>query len=206
MKEYGYIRVSATDQKEHRQLDAMAALGIPRAHLYIDKQSGKDFDRPAYRRLLKKLKPGDLLYISSLDRLGRDDYREMQEQWRILTKDKGVDIAVLDMPLLDTRQVKDLMGTFIADLVLQILSFLAQSELEHNKKRQAQGIAAAKARGVRFGPPNKQIPENFGVIVAEWESGQISLEQAFTQCDIGRTTFFHRLREYRQGRAEKSVQ
>ena len=199
MKKYGYIRVSATDQKENRQLDAMAALGILKTHIYIDKQSGANFDRPSYRRLLKKLKPGDLLYIESIDRLGRDHYREIQEQWRILTKDKGVDIVVLDMPLLDTRREKDLMGTFVADLVLQILSFLAQSEREHSRKRQAQGIASAKVRGVRFGPPCKPIPENFGAIVARWEQGQLSLSEAFSECGIGRTTFFRRLREYRQG-------
>jgi len=197
MKEYGYIRVSATDQKENRQLDAMAALGISRTRIYMDKQSGRNFTRTAYLRLVSKLKPGDLLYIESIDRLGRN-YEEIQNQWWLLTKEIGVDIVVLDMPLLDTRQAKDLMGTFIADLVLQILSFLAQSELEHSKKRQAQGIAAAKARGVRFGPPRKAMPEHFGAIVAAWELGQLSLEQVLSLCDTGRTTFFGRLREYRQ--------
>jgi len=198
MQKYGYVRVSDTGQNENRQLDAMAAEGILDKHIYIDKQSGKDFDRPAYRRLLKKLKPGDTLYLASLDRWGRS-HAENQEQWRVLTKEKGVDIVVLDMlPLLDTRQHKDLMGTFISDLVLSILSFVAQSELEHIRTRQAQGIAAAKARGVRFGPSPKAMPEHFGEIVAAWEQGQVSLEQAFSQCGIGRTTFFHRVREYRQ--------
>ena len=199
MKTYSYIRVSATDQKEFRQIDAMASLGIPKTHICIDKQSGRNFTRTAYIQLVSILKPGDLLYIESIDRLGRN-YEEIQNQWHLLTKDIGVDIVVLDMPLLDTRQAKDLMGTFIADLVLQILSFLAQSELEHIKKRQAQGIAAAKARGVQFGPPRRLMPKNFGEIVAAWEQGQFSLEQAFSQCGIGKTTFFHRVREYRQTR------
>ena len=203
MNMFGYVRVSDAGQKEHRQLDAMAALGVPLRHIYVDKQSGASFDRPEYRRLLKKLKPGDLLYIDSIDRLGRDHYREIQAQWRILTKDIGVDVAVLDMPLLDTRREKDLVGSFVADLVLQILSFLAQSERESIRRRQAQGIASAKARGVRFGPPHKPIPENFGEIVSAWERQQIPLEQAFLQCGIGRSTFFYRLREYRQGQVGK---
>jgi len=197
MKIYGYIRVSAADQNENRQLDAMATLGVPRPNILIDKQSGKDFTRTAYTRLVAKLQPGDMLYIESIDRLGRN-YEEIQNQWRILTKDKNVDIVVLDMPLLDTRQAKDLMGTFIADLVLQILSFVAQSELEHNKKRQAQGIAAAKARGVRFGPPPKILPENFGELVAAWEQHKISLGEILSQCAVGRTTFFNKLRKHRQ--------
>ena len=204
MKQYGYIRVSATDQKEYRQIDAMAALGIPRSRIYMDKQSGRTFTRTAYLQLVSKLEPGDLLYIESIDRLGRN-YEEIQNQWRLLTKEIGVDVVVLDMALLDTRQAKDLMGTFIADLVLQILSFLAQSELEHSKKRQAQGIAAAKARGVRFGPAPRTMPENFGSIIAKWELGQTSLEEAFTQCGIGRTTFFHRVREYREEQAGRLV-
>ena len=163
-KIYGYIRVSSTDQNEERQLVAMRAAQVPEKNVYMDKQSGKDFDRPQYKRLVKKMKPGDLLYILSIDRLGRN-YEEIQNQWRILTKEKGIDIAVLDMPLLDTRQGKDLMGTFISDLVLQILSFVAQSERENIRKRQAEGIAAAKARGVRFGRPPVAVPEDFGKIV-----------------------------------------
>ena len=146
----------------------MAELKIPTKNLYIDKQSGKDFDRPNYKRLVKKLRPGDVLYILSIDRLGRN-YEEIQNQWRILTKDKGVDICVIDMPLLDTRRGKDLMGTFIADLVLQILSFVAQSERENIRKRQAEGIAAAKAKGIKFGRPEIAMPENFGEIVRRWE-------------------------------------
>lgn len=151
-KTYGYIRVSSPDQNEQRQWIAMEEKGIPRANLYMDKQSGKDFCRPQYKKMVRKLRSGDLLYLHSIDRLGRD-YREILEQWRLLTKQIGIDICVLDMPLLDTRCGKDLMGTFIADLVLQILSFVAQSERENIRQRQAEGIAAAKARGVRFGRP-----------------------------------------------------
>ena len=156
-KTYGYIRVSSTDQNEERQLVAMRAAQVPEKNVYMDKQSGKDFDRPQYKRLVKKMRPGDLLYILSIDRLGRN-YEEIQNQWRILTKEKGIDIAVLDMPLLDTRQGKDLMGTFIADLVLQILSFVAQSERENIRKRQAEGIAAAKASASAGRPwPRRRI-------------------------------------------------
>ena len=162
----------------------------------MDKQSGKDFDRPQYKKLVRKLKTGDLLYILSIDRLGRN-YEEIQNQWRILTKEKGVDIVVLDMPLLDTRQGKDLMGTFIADLVLQILSFVAQNERENIKKRQAQGIAAAKAQGIKFGRPEKEIPEDFGKIVREWEQKRLPLSEAVKQCNMSEATFYRRLREYR---------
>lgn len=174
----------------------MAKLKIPTKNLYIDKQSGKDFDRPNYKRMVKKLRPGDVLYILSIDRLGRN-YEEIQNQWRILTKEKGVDICVIDMPLLDTRRGKDLMGTFIADLVLQILSFVAQSERENIRKRQAEGIAAAKARGVRFGRPEIAMPADFGQIVRQWEKKEISLEDATQRCGMSATTFYRRLREYR---------
>ena len=169
--EYGYARVSTKEQNELRQLIALRKFGLTDRAIFVDKQSGKDFDRPQYKRLVKKMRPGDLLYILSIDRLGRN-YEEIQNQWRILTKEKGIDIAVLDMPLLDTRQGKDLMGTFIADLVLQILSFVAQSERENIRKRQAEGIAAAKAKGVRFGRPPVAAPEDFGKIVASWERGR----------------------------------
>lgn len=164
---YGYIRVSSMDQNEDRQRIALRGKGVPERNLYIDKQSGKDFDRPRYKRLVKRLKAGDLLYVHSIDRLGRN-YKEIQEQWRVLTKDKGADVCVLDMPLLDTRNGKDLMGTFIADLVLQILSFVAQSERENIRKRQAEGIAAAKARGVKFGRPALPLPENFYAVHKAW--------------------------------------
>lgn len=162
----------------------------------MDKQSGKDFNRPQYKKLVKKVKPGDLLYILSIDRLGRN-YEEIQNQWRILTKEKGVDICVIDMPLLDTRQGKALMGTFIADLVLQILSFVAQNERENIKKRQAEGIAAAKARGVIFGRPSKAAPLNFSQLVAAWEKKQIPLGDILTSCGMSEATFYRRLREYR---------
>lgn len=165
---YGYIRVSSADQNEDRQMIALKEIGVPEKNIYMDKLSGKNFDRPQYMKLVKRLKSGDLLYILSIDRLGRN-CEEIQNQWRIITKEKGVDICVLDMPLLDTRQGKDLIGTFIADLVLQILSFVAQSERENIRKRQEQGIAAAKAKGIRFGRPEIPIPDNFGQIVSDWK-------------------------------------
>ena len=160
MNVYGYVRVSSRDQNEDRQLIALRGKGVEDRFIYMDKVSGKDFNRPQYKKLVKKLKPGDLLYIQSIDRLGRN-YEELQNQWRILTKEKNVDICVIDMPLLDTRQGKYLMGTFIADLVLQILSFVAQNEREFIRKRQAEGIAAAKAKGVKFGRPPIPLPDNF---------------------------------------------
>ena len=196
MKTYGYIRVSSIDQNEDRQLIAMQALSIPESQLYIDKQSGKDFDRPSYKALLRKIRAGDLLHVLSIDRLGRN-YEEIQNQWRILTKEKGIDVSVIDMPLLDTRLNKDLMGTFIADLVLQILSFVAQSEQENIRKRQAEGIAAAKARGVRFGRPIKKPPENFGVLVKQWERGNLPFEEALSLTGLTESTFYRRLRELR---------
>ena len=174
---YGYVRVSSIDQNEDRQMIALRGKGVPDTHIFMDKQSGKDFNRPKYKRMLRKMKPGDLLYILSIDRLGRN-YKEIQEQWRILTKDKGIDICVLDMPLLDTRQGKDLMGTFIADLVLQILSFVAENERVNIRKRQAEGIAAAKARGVKFGRPPMPLPDNFYAVHQAWRSKKISLDQA----------------------------
>ena len=195
-KRYGYIRVSSTDQNEDRQKLAMAQVAVPEKDIYMDKQSGKDFERPQYKRLVKKLRPGDLLYILSIDRLGRN-YEEIQTQWRVLTKEIGVDICVLDMPLLDTRNGKDLMGTFIADLVLQILSFVAQNERESIRKRQAQGIAAAKARGVHLGRPSSARPDNFSKIVRAWEAQKITFEEALHRSGPGQSTFYRRLREYR---------
>ena len=186
---YGYIRVSSTDQNEDRQRIAMADKGIAKRNLYIDKQSGKDFERPRYKRMMKRLKPGDLLYILSIDRLGRN-YKEVQEQWRILTKEKGVDICVIDMPLLDTRNGKDLMGTFIADLVLQILSFVAQSERENIRKRQAEGIAAAKAKGVKFGRPPIPLPDNFYPVHKAWRAKKMTLKQAAATCGMPVGTFY----------------
>lgn len=189
---YGYVRVSSADQNEERQLAAMKRQGIAEKHIYLDKLSGKDFERPAYKRLVKRLRPGDLLYVLSIDRLGRD-YKEIQEQWRILTQEKLIDICVLDMPLLDTRQCKDLMGTFIADLVLQILSFVAQSERESIRTRQAQGIAAAKARGVKFGRPPLPLPANFEEVCCDWTSKKITLRQAAEACGMPVGTFYSKL-------------
>lgn len=194
--EYGYIRVSSVDQNEDRQLLALQEKEIPKENVYMDKQSGKNFERPHYKRMLKKLKAGDVLYVLSIDRLGRN-YEEIQEQWRILTKEKHVDICVLDMLLLDTRRDKDLMGTFIADLVLQILSFVAQSERENIRKRQAEGIAAAKAKGVRFGRPEKETPEDFGKIIRDWEQKKLPKEEALRLCGMSESTFYRRVREYR---------
>ena len=194
MEIYGYVRVSSTDQNEERQLIALREKGVDNKYIYMDKQSGKDFDRPQYKKLLRKMKQGDLLYILSIDRLGRN-YEEIQSQWRVLTKEKGIDICVIDMPLLDTRNGKDLMGTFIADLVLQILSFVAQNERENIKKRQAQGIAAAKAKGVKFGRPESPIPENFDKIVKDWEKGTISTIEVLRLCNMSESTFYRRRRE-----------
>lgn len=196
MKTYGYIRVSSTDQNEDRQRTALIAQGILPRNIFLDKQSGKDFERPQYKRLVKRLKPGDLLYILSIDRLGRN-YTEIQEQWRILTKAMGVDICVIDMQLLDTRIAKDLMGTFIADLVLQILSFVAENERMSIRKRQEQGIAAAKARGVRFGRPEKQVPEDFEQIVRQWQGKELDINRVLELCDMSAATFYKRLREFR---------
>lgn len=196
MKSYGYIRVSSTDQNEDRQRIALTAKEVFPQNIFLDKQSGKDFERPQYKRLVKRLQPGDLLYILSIDRLGRN-YREIQEQWRIITKEKDADICVIDMPLLDTRTAKDLMGTFIADLVLQILSFVAESERANTRKRQEQGIAAAKARGVRFGRPKKPLPENFAQIVDQWERSELAFAEALKMSGMTNSTFYRRLREYR---------
>ena len=191
---WGYVRVSSTDQNEDRQLIALANVGVEKKYIYMDKQSGKDFNRSEYGKLVKKMKKGDLLYIMSIDRLGRN-YEEIQNQWRILTKDMGIDICVIDMPLLDTTSSKDLMGTFIADLVLQILSFVAQNERENIRKRQAQGIAAAKANGVKFGRPMKPVPDDFTNIVQSWVKGKISLQEALSRSNMSESTFYRRTRK-----------
>lgn len=179
----------------------MAEQCVPEQNVYIDKHSGKDFSRPNYQRLLRRLKPGNLLYILSIDRLGRN-YEEIQNQWRALTKEKGVDICVIDMPLLDTRRDKDLMGTFIADLTLQILSFVAQSERENIHSRQAEGIAAAKARGVRFGRPELKVPGDFSQMVGKWEQKEITLAEAARRCGMSESTFYRRLRVFRMSRGK----
>ena len=195
MKIYGYIRVSSIDQNEDRQLIAMQKLNIPQKNLFIDKQSGKDFQRHSYQKLVRRLKNGDLLYIKSIDRLGRN-YEDIQNQWRILTKEKGIDIVVLDMELLDTRREKNLLGTFIADLVLQVLSFVAQSERESIRQRQAEGIAAAKLRGVKFGGPRKELPDNFNELVSEWKCNRLNTKEILRLCKVCRSTFYNRLEEY----------
>ena len=187
---YGYIRVSGVDQNEERQRIAMSDREIPARNIYVDKQSGKDFDRPQYKRLLKRLRPGDLLYIKSIDRLGRN-YKEIQEQWRILTKEKEADLCVMDMPLLDTRVAKDLIGTFIADLVLQVLSFAAENERDAIRQRQAEGITAAKARGVQLGRPRRELPENFERIRKEWRGKRLTLHSAAQACGMPETTFYN---------------
>ncbi|MBR4766999.1 MAG: recombinase family protein [Clostridia bacterium] len=195
MSIYGYVRVSSTDQNEDRQMIAMKEKEVPPNNTFTDKQSGKDFERPQYQKLLKKLNPGDLLYILSIDRLGRN-YQEIQNQWRYLTKEIGIDICVIDMPILDTRPYKDLLGTFISDLFLAVLSFVAENERDNIKKRQAQGIAAAKARGVKFGRPEKQLPDDFPALVKQWEKNKIPLQEILQRCGISESTFYRRLREY----------
>ena len=204
MNIYGYVQVSSTDQNEDRQMIALREVGVPEKNIFMDKQSGKDFDRPNYKKLVRKLKAGELLYILSIDRLGRN-YEEIQKQWRVLTKEIGIDICVIDMPLLDTRNGKDLMGTFIADLVPQILSFVAQSERENIKKRQAEWIAAAKAKGVIFGRPEKAVPDDFGKIVKVWEQKKLPLAEVLRQCNMSEATFYRRLREYRLLRDSKKA-
>ena len=197
-KIYGYVRVSSADQNEDRQLLALSTVGLADKAIYVDKQSGKNFARKAYQKLLKKLQAGDLLYIKSIDRLGRN-YEEVQEQWRLLTKIKNVDIIVLDMPLLDTRRSKDLLGTFIADLVLQVLSFVAQNEIENIRQRQAEGIAAAKKRGVRFGRPQKALPKNFGEVQDRWQRGEITAREAAKLCNMPYGSFRRKAIKMRDG-------
>jgi DNA invertase Pin-like site-specific DNA recombinase len=189
MKEYGYVRVSSLDQNEERQMVEMRKLGIAEENIFKDKQSGKDFNRPQYKRLVRKLKKDDLLYIKSIDRLGRN-YGEILEQWRILTKEKGIDIVVLDMPLLDTRRGKDLMGTFLSDIVLQVLSFVAENERTNIRQRQAEGIAAAKARGVKFGRPPRPLPDNFYEVHKAWRDKKMTLKEAAEACDLPIGTFY----------------
>ena len=192
---YGYIRVSSKDQKEDRQQIALKEVGVERQNIYVDKQSGKDFNRPQYKKMLRKLKKDDLLYIKSIDRLGRN-YEEILEQWRLLTKEKGVDIVVLDMPLLDTRRGKDLMGTFLSDIVLQVLSFVAENERTNIKQRQAEGIAAAKAQGIKFGRPPLPLPDNFYEVHKAWRSKKITLKQAAEACNMPVGTFYGKARKF----------
>ena len=196
MKIFGYVRVSSTDQNEDRQMIALRQAGVPDENIYMDKMSGKDFERPQYKKMVKRMKQGDLLYVLSIDRLGRN-YDEIQNQWRILTKEIGIDVCVIDMPLLDTRQSKDLLGTFVADLVLQVLSFAAHNERDNIRKRQAEGIEAAKARGVHMGRPVVEAPPDFEEIVKAWEKKKITMEEAMRRCGMSETTFYRRRRELR---------
>ncbi len=188
MKTYGYIRVSTKEQNEDRQLIAMREFGVAEENIILDKQSGKNFDRPGYKRLMRELKAGDTLIIKSIDRLGRN-YEEILEQWRDITKDKQVAIVVLDMPLLDTRQGRDLTGVLIADIVLQLLSYVAQTEREFNRQRQAEGIAAAKAKGVHFGRNFKDRGEHYEEIRAAWARGEISGRAAAKELGVAHGTF-----------------
>ncbi len=194
MTVYGYIRVSSKDQNEIRQITAMKQAGVEEKNIYFDQQSGKNFDRPQYKKMIEKLEQEDLLYITSIDRLGRN-YREVQDQWRILTLEKGIDIVVLDMPLLDTRKGKDLMGTFISELVLQILSFIAENERMNIRKRQAEGIAAAKEKGVQFGRHPLPLPDNFHEVCVKWYARKITLCQAAKICGMPKSTFYKKAKE-----------
>ncbi len=190
---YGYARVSTREQKEDRQLIALSEVQLPEKNIYVDKQSGKDFERPMYKRLMKKLKEDDLLYVKSIDRLGRN-YEEILEQWRVLTREKKVDIVVLDMPLLDTRRGKDLMGTFLSDIVLQVLSFVAENERKNIRERQREGIDAARQRGVKFGRPTNPLPDNFSQVSQSWLSGEISGRRGAELCGMPLTSFRRRSR------------
>ncbi|MCD7782853.1 MAG: recombinase family protein [Firmicutes bacterium] len=193
---YGYVRVSTKEQNEDRQIIAMREANVPEKNIVIEKMSGADFERPKYMRLARKMKPGDVLYIKSIDRLGRN-YEEIQEQWRILTKEKGVDICVLDMPLLDTRLGKDLVGTFVSDIVLQVLSFVAENERDNIKQRQAEGIAVAREKGVTFGRPEKPLPMDFAQLVDAIDNRLISREEASKMCGISVSTLYRRIRKYK---------
>ena len=197
MSVYGYLRVSSYDQNEDRQVIAMQRSRVPRKNIFIDNQSGKDFDRPMYRKMVKKLKIEDIVYIKSIDRLGRN-YHEVVEQWQYLTRVKRVDIVVIEMPLLDTRRGKDLMGTFLSDVVLQVLSFVAENERQSIRSRQKEGIEAAKARGVRFGRPPIPLPDNFEQIYEKWMNKELSTTEAALQCGFSKSKFYYTVRKYRQ--------
>lgn len=192
---YGYMRVSSKEQNEDRQKIALTEMGVPKNNIYMDKQSSKDFERTQYKRLLRKLNENSVLYIKSIDRLGRN-YGELNEQWRIITKEKKADIVVIDMPLLDTRREKNLLGTFISDVVLALLSYVAENERTNIKQRQAEGIAAAKARGVKFGRPPLPIPENFYQMHKDWRAGKITIEEAAKACNMCPKTFYSKAVKY----------
>lgn len=192
---YGYMRVSSKEQNEDRQKIALTEMGVPENNIYMDKQSGKDFERTQYKRLLRKLNENSVLYIKSIDRLGRN-YGKLNEQWRIITKEKKADIVVIDMPLLDTRREKNLLGTFISDVVLALLSYVAENERTNIKQRQAEGIAAAKARGVKFGRPPLPIPQNFYQMHKDWRAGKITIEEAAKACNMCPKTFYSKAVKY----------
>ena len=193
-KIFGYMRVSTREQNEERQRIALLEHGVPKDRIYMDKQSGKDFERSQYRRLLKKLDKNSVLFVKSIDRLGRN-YTDLNEQWRIITKEKGADIVVIDMPVLDTRRDKNLLGTFISDIVLALLSYVAENERVNIRQRQAEGIAAAKARGVKFGRPEVLVPDNFAEIHKRWRRKEISIKEAARACNLAESTFFDKARE-----------
>lgn len=194
-KVFGYARVSSHEQKEDRQVIALKEMGVPDKQIYIDKQSGKNFDRPQYKRLLRRLDDSSILFVKSIDRLGRN-YADLNEQWRIITKEKGADIVVIDMPLLDTRQEKNLLGTLISDIVLVLLSYVAENERISIRQRQAEGIAAAKARGVKFGRPPVPLPDNFYEVHKQWREKKLTLKQAAKACSLPESTFFDKARKF----------
>ncbi len=202
VKVYGYMRVSTREQNEDRQRMALLKMGVPEENIYMDKLSGKNFDRPQYKKLLRKLNQNTVLFIKSIDRLGRN-YADLNEQWRIITKEKGSDIVVIDMPLLDTRREKNLLGTFISDIVLALLSYVAENERLNIRQRQAEGIAAAKARGVKFGRPPKPLPDNFYEVYQQWKLKKLSVTEAAKVCKMPQTTFFDRAKAYEKSTLPK---
>ena len=197
VKIYGYARVSTREQNEDRQIIALKEMGVPEKNIFLDKLSGKNFDRPQYKKLLKKLDDNSVLYIKSIDRLGRS-YRELSDQWQLITKDKGADVVVIDMPVLDTRREKNLLGTLISDLVLALLSYVAESEYSTIHQRQAEGIAAARARGVKFGRPPKPLPDNFHEVYQKWKAEKISTEEAARLVNMPPSTFRYRANSYKK--------
>lgn len=192
---YGYARVSTKEQNEDRQLIALQEMKVPMRNIFVDKESGKDFNRIHYKKLIRKLQGGDVLYVKSIDRLGRN-YEDIIEQWKCITKEKGTDIVVIDMPILDTRNGKDLMGTFLSDIVLALLSYVSENERINIKKRQAEGIAIAKAKGIRFGPSPKPLPENFDDVYLQWKHKEIPINKAAEMCGMPKSTFFDKAKKY----------
>lgn len=197
VKIYGYARVSTREQNEDRQIIALKEMGVPEKNIYLDKLSGRNFDRPQYKKLLKKLDDNSVLYIKSIDRLGRS-YRDLSDQWQLITKDKGADVVVIDMPVLDTRREKNLLGTLISDLVLALLSYVAESEYSTIHQRQAEGIAAARARGVKLGRPPKPLPDNFHEVYQKWKGEKISTEEAARLVNMPPSTFRYRANSYKK--------